>query len=340
MRYRDFKITELKGQPQNTDPAVDKEQTVKNRVIRALNKKQADDPLFDKIYKTIVGPQLAGRIENYIAAHEDTDIGTEEMAFLVKEIPQLGTTKEVKNFVLQWNKGNDFINTKNLIPPAGMENSAALIDVIADGIPKALFQRLKTQNFRKSDGGPGEAALAIMSPVINYTGSDTGGDVIIDKKRIEVKGGGKSAKSGGGRVIDDKWKPRWESTTAVLQKAGYKGNITVLDASGIGTNSKIIASPNFPKEEFIKETCKNFFGKEIDTLINSFLTQQFKLEWARVIFDSYKAKANHEGILILGKENYQYIINGDQLNAAGKPGYIYYPKSNQVRDLGIQVSIG
>lgn len=336
MRYRDFKtITELKGQPQDFNPEMDKEQSVKNRVIRALKKKQADDPLFDKIYKTIVGPQLAGRIEKYISAHKDADVGAEEMAFLIKEIPQLGKTAEVKNFVLQWNKGNDFINTKNLIPKAGMSTPAPLIDVISDGIPKALFQRLKTQNFSKSDGGPGEAALAIMSPQINYTGTDTGGDVIIDGKRIEVKSGGKSATSGGGRIIDDKWKPNWGPTTAVLQQAGFKGNVSVIRATKP-------FDANFPKDEFIKQVCLNYFGQEVPAIASTFGTPNFRLAWNRAMYDSYKASSKFEGILIIGKENYQYIVNGDQLNATRQkaPGYIYYPASNQVRDLGIQVSIG
>jgi chorismate mutase len=311
------------------------EEKIKQRVIRALNKKRADDPMFDKIYRTIIGKALGTRIENYIAAHQDTDIGTEEMAFLVKEIPTLGTTQEVKNFVLAWNKGNDFINTQELIPTEGMTEPKPLISVVGEGLPQKLFQTLTRQNFSKSDGGPGEAALAIMSPVIKYTGSTTGGDVIIDKKRIEVKGGGKSASSGGGRVIDDKWKPNWGPTTAVLQKAGFKGNISVLRATKP-------FPPNFPKEDFIKETCLNWFGQEVKSLIDTFGTPQFRLEWNKVIFNSYKAKAKHEGILIIGRENYQYIVNGEQLanTRQTSKGTIYYPASNQTRDLGIQVSIG
>jgi len=72
---------------------------IKNRVLGALEKRREDDPIFDKIYKTIVGKQLDTRIKNYIGAHSDPDIGASEMAFLIKEIPQLGTTQEVKNFV-------------------------------------------------------------------------------------------------------------------------------------------------------------------------------------------------------------------------------------------------
>src|SRR6056300_1265628 len=98
--------------------------------------------MFDKIYRTIIGKALGTRIENYIAAHQDTDIVTEEMAFLVKEIPTLGTTQEVKNFVLAWNQGNDFINTQELIPTEGMTEPKPLISVVGEGLPQKLFQTL------------------------------------------------------------------------------------------------------------------------------------------------------------------------------------------------------
>ena len=38
---------------------------IKNRVLTALNKRKADDPIFDKVYKSIVGKQLDTRIQNY-----------------------------------------------------------------------------------------------------------------------------------------------------------------------------------------------------------------------------------------------------------------------------------
>ena len=65
---------------------------IKNRVLTALNKKKAEDPIFDKVYKSIIGKQLDTRIQSYIASHKDADIGASEMAFLVKEIPQLRKT--------------------------------------------------------------------------------------------------------------------------------------------------------------------------------------------------------------------------------------------------------
>jgi len=156
---------------------------IKNRVMTALNKKQAEDPIFDKVYKSIIGKQLDSRIQNYIAGHKDADIGASEMAFLVKEIPQLGPTAEVKQFVNKWNQGEDFINVEALVPNSGMEAPAEIQSIVADGIPKALFQSLtKNQSqFTKSDAGPAEGALAIMSKEISY--AQGGGDLLIAGKK-------------------------------------------------------------------------------------------------------------------------------------------------------------
>lgn len=323
MRYSDFRIIEDKSEDDQK----------KERVIRALNKKRADDPIFDKTYKLIVGPALTGRIENYIAAHKDPDIGAEEMAYLIKAIPDLGTTEEVKKFVTDWNAGKDFVNLQELIPASGMDSPAPLQSVVDDEIAKKLFIALSRQNFTKSDAGPAEAAFAIMSKKISY--SSDGGDLIIDGKKIEVKGGGKSAGAGGGRVYNDRKSPKQELMTKVLEPLGFKGNISVV----AGTKE---LPENFPKEDFIKACSQAWFGEVRNNLVKTFGTPQFRLEWNKALYDDYKEEAGHEGILIIGASSYKYIVNGEQLYNTGQAskGALYYPSSRQTRDLGIQVSIG
>jgi len=307
---------------------------VKNRVLKALQKKQAEDPIFDKIYKTIVGPALDTRIKNYIEQHKDADIGASEMQFLIKTIPQLGNTQEIKEFVTQWNKGANFISTEKLVPAAGMTGSAPIQNVIAEGIPKLLFQTLAKsyKEFTKSDAGPAEGALAIMSNRITY--AEKGGDLIIDKNKIEVKSGGKGEGAGGGRIYNDRRNIDQSGMEAVLNKVGFNGNITVLAGTKPLPN-------NFPKKEFIQECSKAFFGKIMPNIVKSFGTPSFRMEWNNAIFDDYKNSAGHSGILIIGQTQYQYIVNGEQLLTVPQknPGALYYPSSRQSRDLGIQIRL-
>lgn len=311
----------------------------KERVIRALSKKRADDPIFDKTYKLIVGPQIGARIENYIGSHKDPDIGAEEMAFLVKTIPDLGTTEEVKSFVEKWNSGEDIIKVDQLVPSSGMESPATLSSIVDDGIGKELFARLVPLNFGKSDAGPAEAALAVMSKRITYATS--GGDLVIDGAKIEIKGGGRPGKKGkiggGGRVYNDKLKLDQKGMAQALAGTPYEtaGSVTVAQAS-----SQL--PEDFPAKEFIEAASLAWYGEIKSNIVNSFGTPDFKRQWAIEQYNDYKEEAGHDGILIIGGSNYQYIVNGEQLHTVGKAqgGHVYSPNSNQTRDLGIQVKIG
>jgi len=307
----------------------------KQRVLRALEKKKAEDPIFDKTYKLLVGPAISSRIENYIAKHEDPDIGAEEMAFLIKTIPDLGNTEEIKEFVERWNSDNSLVNTEELIPSSGMSSPATLISVVDEGIAKELFRKLSIQNFSKSDAGPSEAALAIMSKDITY--AKDGGDLVINGKKIEVKGGGKSAQSGGGRIYNDRRKVDQSIIADVLKNTPYEGqNFSVVAASGTPLPD------DFPKENFIKAVSQAWFGEVKPNLVKTFGSSDFRKEWNSALFNDYAQAAGHEGILIIGANNYQYVVNGEQLVNVPQTskGMLYYPASRQQRDLGIQVSIG
>ena len=75
-----MKINQILAEKLQIDPEL-----LKSRVIRTLEKKKAEDPVFDTTYKLLVGKQLETRIQNYIASHEDADIGADEMKWLPPE---------------------------------------------------------------------------------------------------------------------------------------------------------------------------------------------------------------------------------------------------------------
>ena len=90
----------------------------KRAVISALNKKREEDPLFDQVYKLVVGPQLDARIETVLTqvGKNDPDVNAGIVKMLIKSIPQLGSSGDVKDFVQDWNVGKEFIDIENLIP--------------------------------------------------------------------------------------------------------------------------------------------------------------------------------------------------------------------------------
>ena len=323
-----MKINQILNEKPNIDSDI-----VKQRVIRTLQKRQSDDPVFDTAYKLLVGPQLEKRIETYIAAHKDPDIGAEEMKWLIKTIPQLGTAEEVKTFVNDWNKGKEFIDIDKLIPQSGMTSATPLTDIVPDGVPKKLFIALSKENFTKSDAGPAEAALAIMSKRITY--STEGGDLIINGKKIEIKSGGKGGSSGGGRIYNDKHYPNQAEMGKVLADAGFKGNVSVMFASQP-------LPENFPKKEFADAVGKAFFNKVVPQINSKMGKPEFRTLWNNLMYDDYQKAAGHQGVLIIGPTTYQYIMNGDQLMTVKQTakGMLYYSNMKKPRELGIQIALG
>jgi len=315
---------------------IEDEEKKKERVIRTLQKKKAEDPIFDKAYKLVVGPAVDSRIKNYLIAHKDPDIGADAISFLVKEIPNLGTFEEIKDFLEKWNSGVDYIKIDKLIPSSGMDDPAPLEAIVEQGIARKLFQELsaKSSGLGKSDAGPAEAALAIMSERISFP-KTPGGDLLIDGNEIEIKGGGKSTKSGGGRIWG-KEKLNQQPMTDILSESPYAGkNITVI----AGTKP---LPDNFPREQFIKACCNSWFKKEVPGVIKSFGTPEFRKAWNIAVYDHYQAYAGHKGILIIGAANYKYIVSGEQLfnTRQSSAGYLYNPKTSQDRDMAPQLSIG
>lgn len=333
MRFKEFKAVVINAAVSEAE----EEEKVKIRVIKALQKRQADDPIFDKVYKNIIGPALDNRLKNYIASRKDADFGAQEIAHLVKIIPQLGSTEEVKSFADKWNAGRNFIDIDKLVPSSGMSTPIAIISVIEDGLPKALFNNLAKSytEFSKSDAGPAEGALAMMSDQITY--SKKGGDLIIQGRKIEIKSGGRNS-SGGGRIINDSKSIDQSSMTAILKKANYTltgKSISVREASQP-------LDPKFPKLAFIQACSAAFFGKIQPEIISNFGTPNFLSVWQKALFDDYKQAAGHEGILVIGTNTLQYLTTSDQILTVKKKnqGVLYYPGVKQnPREFGVQVAI-
>jgi hypothetical protein len=335
MRYYEFKTTLNE---------VDDE-TKKDRVIRALNKKRADDPIFDKTYKLIVGPMIGTRIENYLTniGKNDPDVSVKVISMLIKLIPELGNTTEVKKFIEDWNKGKEFVNINELIPSSGMDGPKSILTTISEGIPEKLFLKLANYKAGKSDAGPYEAALAIMSGSITYAG-EGGGDLIIDGQKIEIKSGGTGG--GGGRIYNDRKKLNQSAITQALSGTALESiaSISVLSASGQGKGQDWTEFAQKEPETFkaiAKAINQVWFDGARTEIERAFGTPEFRLLWNRALFDDYANAAGHNGVLIIGQTQYQYIVSGDQLHSVpqSSKGSVYYPASRQDRELGIQVRL-
>ena len=339
MRYNEIKEAK-RGEP--------KPDAKKNMVISALKKKREEDPVFDQVYKLVIGPALNQRIETVLTAigKNDPDVNVSIVQMLVKSIPQLGSAGDVKSFVQDWNEGKEFIDLKKLIPAKGMDGPALVSSVVENPLAEKLLMDLRAFKGGKSDAGPYEVALAIISRNITFATEEGGGDLIINGQKIEIKSGGEGG--GGGRIYPDRRKLNQKPIADALSGTTYQDvkSIPVLAANGRTAGGQDWAEfkKSFPEEfaGIAKAINDVWFGGARPEIEASFGTENFQLLWNRAMFNDYKTQAGHNGVLILGQTQFQYIVSGDQLLASvpqSSKGMCFYRNSRQDRDLGIQVKL-
>jgi len=300
----------------------------KSVVMRQLSKMDAEAPLFGEIYKELINKPLGGRIENFINARGDQD-AIDAIKYLLKTIPTLGSAAEVKEFMQRFQDPNyDPINVKSLTNT--MSSPAPLSEIVTDKFVKKLFDQLHLDFKGKGDAGPGEAALAVLSPNITYASP---GDIQIGGMKVEVKA---STNKGGaaGRTWD--------------HPVHQAPMLEVLEPIGIQSFSVMMGNEAFPgddeqKDAFIKAACNAWFGEERKDIISAFGTPSFKNLWQAAVFDKYKELSGWSGLLAIGLSQYQYVETGAEFAANMKKksqGNLCRATEKQSRALAPQIHIG
>lgn len=152
---------------------------------------QTDDPqVLHKVLLALKSTGLGDSLKKVLKQDADASKMIEKLANLIVHVE--GTVEEKEKFADDYSTG--FVDTAKLLN--GNQNSFA--DIIADGFPERVF-RLLAIELTAQGVGPGEIALAILSPKIKHSGrSSGGGDLNIDGKAVEVK----TTVSKGGRWSD------------------------------------------------------------------------------------------------------------------------------------------
>jgi len=302
---------------------------VKNKVIRALSKVNDENPIFSNIYKLIVGTPLESRIQSFIKNRNDPD-AIAAMKYLTSVIPTLGSVDQIKGFLKRLNDGEDFINTQALVPQQSMTAPASVVDLVNDPFAEALFYKIFHEFAGKGDAGPGEAALAILSPNIKY---GKPGDIVVGNVKVEVKAA-RGEKGAAGRIWDTPLhqKPILDILTKAVPGAT---SFSVLDGN------KPFPVPELSKK-FITTASRTWFGRNVPEVITTFGTPAFAGAWQATVFDAYKAHGQWDGMLAIGVKTYQYIRTGPefaQYMAKINQGTICRAGAKQSRELAPQIAI-
>jgi hypothetical protein len=169
---------------------------IKTKVISKV-KQSSDGELLNKIYASFGSTDLSSRIAS--AFSDENDIRGYLNSVVEAVISTQGTYEDKVEFAEGLAKGG-YINLDKMLSGQRV-NFDDLLKVPPGGpsieFVKKVFQSLKFIG-DKVQKGPGEFAMAVLSPGINIFGK---GDLKIKDKTIEVKASaGQDASSGGGRL--------------------------------------------------------------------------------------------------------------------------------------------
>ena len=171
------------------DLILEAETGLKQQVVDLVQ--QTDDTqILHKVLLALKSTGLGDSLKKVLKQDADASKMVEKLANLIVHVE--GTVEEKEKFAKDYPAG--FVDTAKLLN--GSQNSFA--DIIADGFPERVF-RLLAIELTAQGVGPGEIALAVLSPKIKHSGrSSGGGDLNIDGKAVEVK----TTVSKGGRWSD------------------------------------------------------------------------------------------------------------------------------------------
>lgn len=199
----------------------------------------SDEDLVQKIYTVINKSGLSGRIAPVLQRDTDTKGYVDQLVEMIIDTP--GSYAEKQAFVNEYPNGyidiqlmlsGEYIKFEDLIKGS---NTAPIAFV------RRLFDSLKQVTFGTAKG-PGEFALAVLSPYIKITGK---GDLNIGKEVIEVKA---AATKSGGRVgtpgllrsdnIAEIIKKHTELEFQVGEGLNLKQLSATLDSAGLDADAK------------------------------------------------------------------------------------------------------
>lgn len=295
------------------------------RAIIDLVKATDEDIILNRVLKVLKAGNLDQRVVDVVKTDSDAQKFVKDIA---DAILQIDAPVEEKNAFLD-NFKNGVIDTEKLLD--GKVNT--IDQLVGAGFNTLLFKDLTTR-LTSQGVGPGELALAIMSPKIKWSGrTGGGGDIVVDGKPVEVK----TRVSSGGRWINTrKAKMDLQKIKDTLEKAT---GMQVPDRLNINNWVNTFRPAIQPKDldKVTKIIADSIFKATDNTAYQTALKSGTPIEIAdehlRTGFKNYKALSNFEGILMvdLPTGTTQYFQDYDSMKGSIKNDSIYiYAPENEI----------
>jgi len=302
------------------------EPNVLKKTIIDLLKTTEEGTVLNQVLKVL----QAGNIDERISKVVGTDADAKQFIKQITDaIIQSDASIEQKNeFLERFPFG--ILNDKMLVD--GKEHS--FDELVGSGFPAEMLTDLSTR-LTSQGVGPGEVALAIMSPNVQWSGRAVGGgDILVNGKPVEVK----TRVSSGGRWLN----PRKANMNLPAIKQAIE------EASGLEIPARLsvdnwvnVYRPNIDPKALpgVVDTIANGIFNGVDNSAYKDMLMKGDVsdiidEHLRTGFDNYKELSGFEGILLmdLPTKRSQYFKDYDSMGNLIKNDavYLYAPESEMM----------
>jgi hypothetical protein len=303
------------------DPAL------KKQIIDVV--KSTDDPqVLGKVLKVLKAGNIEERIKSVLGSDADA---SQFLGKIARNIIEIDAPIEEKDAFLEKIKKGIAINT-NLLLDGSLHN---FTEIVGTGFGLDLFKQLSVELVSQGVG-PGEVALAVLSPNIAWSGRvKGGGDIIVNKKAVEVK----TRASKGGRWINArKANMDLPSIARAISDAtgGSKGDYIGLD------NWVNTLRPMIKDQTLLANTAKAIADGTFSHVPNQDYQQALisgdenaiKFAIVKVGYDNYKKYSGFAGMLLmdLPTDQVQYFVDFDSMvgNISVGTPYIFSPEATMM----------
>lgn len=269
---------------------------LRSQIKKTVDKVDDTDTL-NQVISVLEKSNLLARLEVKLKTDSDARKMYHHLAKVVVSLP--GSLDDKQRFIENYEKG--FVKTNKLLTK---NRRVPLSEIIPDKFAFSVFDELK--DISVLGVGPGEIALAALSPDIRGVGQKGGGgDLLVKGVRVELKG----AREGGGRFHDAK-KAAYDmaSIQRALQK--YYPDLIALVTEGKKSITGIDwirdrdqSTPAQKKEvaKIIAESTFRFL-KDNSPLVDALIKGDepaLRKAWAEASFENYKTYAKFDVMLMI-----------------------------------------
>jgi hypothetical protein len=271
--------------------------------IKTQVDKTSDEELLDKIYTVLNKTNLVDRISGTLSRETDTSGYVADLTKLIIDTP--GTYQEKYNFIQGFPTG--YVDVKKMLSG----ERVTFKDLLTGGpFVHRVFDSLKQVTFGTAKG-PGEFALAVLSPHIRITGK---GDLNIGKEVVEVKA---NVGASGGR-LGTPGSLNFENVANIIAK-DLKIPVASIETQNIGlANLYELSSKTTPavRKKLGTDVFGYIFGNKVDIsgLVNALTSgdvAKLKQEYTKTNYYHYQKETGFKGIMLINfqKQELKYYTD-------------------------------